>query len=581
MPPGKTVKCVITLIGSTLTSSQDGTVDTNLQFVNYKHHLSRVSSRISYRMRSSSVRVFPAFVLSLSSLYRTVLCDVDVDNAVSYETGQAISNWSSTHSSQPKRLYEPLNELEVVRVLKTFSDKKEKIRPVGTALSPNGIGLSDDSNAMISIAALDKVVVDVKNQTVTVGGGAKVSTILNELKKYNLTLENFSSIQEQQIGGWTQVAAHGTGCRLPTVEQMIIQMKIATPSEGIITLSNENNKQLFEFAKVGLGSLGIVTELTLKCIPSLNLHEQTFASTRSNISIGHNRRLSEYRHVRYMWIPYTTTVVGVVSNPIDDKGTSMIKSKLNNNSNSNSKDATNSLVELLHSVQPSYDEKYLKTLSFAQLRDILLDIAPLDLNHVKRVNQVEALFWEKSVGERVDDSTNILGFDCGGEQFVFEVCFPIGKLQENSGKDIEYVQECLKILETAGVPAPSPIEQRWTASSSSPLSPAYSSDKDDVFSWVGIIMYLPPSQTNDQRKQIESHFKKYCELMHPLLVKYNAKIHWAKIELPDKKSDNLNFMRKLIRQNNATNVDSFNRCRKALDPNGVLSNRLIETLFDE
>ena len=69
--------------------------------------------------------------------------------------------------------------------------------------------------------------------------------------------------------------------------------------------------------------------------------------------------------------------------------------------------------------------------------------------------------------------------------------------------------------------------------------------------------------------------------MHPLLVKYNAKIHWAKIELPDKKSDNLDFMRKLIRQNNATNVDSFNRCRKALDPNGVLSNRLIETLFDE
>ena len=38
-----------------------------------------------------------------------------------------------------------------------------------------------------------------------------VSKILKELKKDGLTLQNFSSIQEQQIGGWTQVAAHGTG----------------------------------------------------------------------------------------------------------------------------------------------------------------------------------------------------------------------------------------------------------------------------------------------------------------------------------------------------------------------------------
>ena len=523
-----------------------------------------------------SLRAFPGFLLSFSALRPAVRCDVDADNAVSYETGQAISNWSSTHISHPKKLYEPLTELEVVRVLKTFSDKKEKIRPVGTALSPNGIGLSDNSNAMISIAALDKVVVDVKNQTVTVGGGAKVSTILKELKKYNLTLENFSSIQEQQIGGWTQVAAHGTGCKLPTVEQMIVQMKIATPSEGILTLSNENNKQLFEFAKVGLGSLGIVTELTLKCIPSLNLHEQTFASARENIIIGHNRRLTEYRHVRYMWIPYTTTVIGVVSNPIDAASTQLIKSKTNDST----KDATKSLIELLFSIQSSYDKNYLNTLSFSQLRDMLLDIAPLDLSHVKKVNQAEASFWEKSVGERVDDSTNILGFDCGGEQFVFEVCFPIGTLQENSGKDIEYVQECLKILENAGIPAPSPIEQRWTASSSSPLSPAYSSNKDDIFSWVGIIMYLPPSQTTDQREQISSYFNKYCELMHPLLVKYNAKIHWAKIEVPDK-SDKITFIRKLVRQNNSKNIDSFNKCRKALDPNSILSNKLIEAIFSD
>ena len=76
-------------------------------------------------------------------------------------------------------------------------------------------------------------------KTITVQAGARVSQVLDALRvshstllhagllrkasfvmllqPYGLTLENFSSVQEQQIGGWTQVAAHGTGASLPTV----------------------------------------------------------------------------------------------------------------------------------------------------------------------------------------------------------------------------------------------------------------------------------------------------------------------------------------------------------------------------
>jgi len=34
---------------------------------------------------------------------------------------------------------------------------------------------------------------------------------------------------------------------------------------------------------------------------------------------------------------------------------------------------------------------------------------------VKKVNQAEKIFWEQNQGTRVDDSTNILSYDCGGE----------------------------------------------------------------------------------------------------------------------------------------------------------------------
>jgi L-galactono-1,4-lactone dehydrogenase len=178
--------------------------------------------------------------------------DFDASCGVEYETGQKFTNWSSTHSCAPARVYEPRSAQEVVRVLAMHHASKQKVRPVGQALSPNGIGMNG-SGHLLSLAAIDYVEVDKQKRLVTVGAGATVSAILKELKKHGLTLQNFSSIQEQQIGGWTQVAAHGTGVTLPTVEEMIVSMNVATATEGLMTLSATSNPDLFQFAKVGLG----------------------------------------------------------------------------------------------------------------------------------------------------------------------------------------------------------------------------------------------------------------------------------------------------------------------------------------
>lgn len=58
--------------------------------------------------------------------------------------------------------------------------------------------------------------------------------------------------------------------------------------------------------------------------------------------------------------------------------------------------------------------------------------------------------------------------------------------------DLGFMRELLQRIEAAAVPAPAPIEQRWTASSSAGMSPAAARGKaDTLHSWVGIIMYLP------------------------------------------------------------------------------------------
>jgi hypothetical protein len=80
---------------------------------------------------------------------------------------------------------------------------------------------------------------------------------------------------------------------------------------------------------------------------------------------------------------------------------------------------------MVSKVAPAYNtwrrRSELNTMNFAQLRDALLAADPLNVAHVKRVNAAEAAFWRNNQGIRVDWSDRILGFECGGEQWVSEV----------------------------------------------------------------------------------------------------------------------------------------------------------------
>merc|ERR1712146_146994 len=196
------------------------------------------------------------------------------------------------------------------------------------------------------------------------------------------------------------------------------------------------------------------------------------------------------------------------------------------------------------------------------------------------VNAIEGRYYASGRGDRIADSTDILGFDCGGQQWVLEVAFPIGRLddtnQANKGKDLEFVQKLLKIIQKEKIPAHSPIEQRWTASSTAPMSPAFSKDPKEVFSWVGIIMYLPPTQGKDGREAITEAFHNYCKILEPLFEEYGAVPHWAKIEVPKDQMQKENYIKRLEKR---YDIEKFFQMKEKYDPHNILSNDLMNTLF--
>jgi len=341
-----------------------------------------------------------------------ILLSVGTLSYVSLEEEANLLNWSGTHSVNTSNYWEPTSIEQVETIVADCHSKGQPVRPVGSALSPNGIAFHP--GGMMSLANLDQVV-EITESTVTVQAGARISQVVDALRPHGYTLPNLASIAEQQMGGFVQVGAHGTGRCIAPVDEYVTKLKIVTPALGTLTLHRDSEdpqeREMFYMTRVGLGCFGVVVEVTMETIPAHKLVEQTFVLTRDEAYARIDELLKEHKHMRYMWIPYADAVVVVTNDPAG----SISAPKMSPPCANPLKPMTGLLMELSKDSSQPYTDESLKTMGFGEVRDALLSFNPLNVEHVKRCNQAEAEFWRQSQGYRVRPSDELLQFDCGGQ----------------------------------------------------------------------------------------------------------------------------------------------------------------------
>jgi len=378
-------------------------------------------------------------------------------------------------------------------------------------------------------------------------------------------------------------------------------------------MTEETHGETFRLARCGLGALGVLSEVTLKVVPAHRLVEQTVVLTRKEAKRQLATLLKRHRHVRYMWIPYEDCVIVVTNDdeadlplagpgteaPDGKGGTKKVVTDDDLRPKHSAEEQFKPLRSLLASLEKSnplvaVGEEVLSGLGFGGFRDLILAGGNMiDPEHIKKCNKAEHEFWVKSEGMRVAPSDKHLQFDCGGQQWVHEVCFPTGTYGIPSDASMNFMEEILAEIEKTGIAAHSPLEQRWSAASKSPLSPAsvveaptaYDRERA-LFSWVGVIMYLPSEDmdpTGYRRQFITEAFQgQYCDIVRKIGKKYGTMCHWAKLELPeDAKDDDAedSVARSVRGRFGPEAVRAFNEARKKYDPKGLLSSAMIDRVF--
>ena len=180
-------------------------------------------------------------------------------------------NWSGNYSYSAVRRHYP----ETVAQVQELVTRCHKIKALGTRHSFNGI--ADSTEDQVSLARLDQIEpVDLAHQTVTVGAGVKYGQLGRALDCQGYALPNMASLPHISVAGACATATHGSGVKNSNLAAVVSGLEMVTGNGDVMVCSREKDGELFQGMVVGLGSLGVVTKLTLDLIPAFTMRQDVY-----------------------------------------------------------------------------------------------------------------------------------------------------------------------------------------------------------------------------------------------------------------------------------------------------------------
>ena len=179
-------------------------------------------------------------------------------------------NWEGRFRSRPKYWHKPSTIKEVVSIVRSGTSEKP-VKVVGAGHSWSDIAMPRVH--LVTLNRMNRILsVDHELHQVTVEAGISIHELNTELAKLGLGLSNQGSVNAQSIAGAISTGTHGSGPTFGGMATQVLSLKLVTASGEVLFVSPEENVELWDAVRVGLGALGIVVEVTLQCEPAFCLH---------------------------------------------------------------------------------------------------------------------------------------------------------------------------------------------------------------------------------------------------------------------------------------------------------------------
>ena len=222
-------------------------------------------------------------------------------------------NWGRNQRCSPAAVEEPESEFEVVEAVRRAAAVDQPVKVAASGHSFTDIACTD--GRMLRLERLDRLVaIDDEASTVTVEAGIQLWKLNEELSRRGLALANLGDIDRQTISGAIATATHGGGARFGGLATFVRGLELVTGDGTVVRCSPDEEPELFTCARVALGALGVVTKLTLQCVPAFRLHSIERPTTLDSMLADFDEVVDANEHMDFYWWPHTDVATVKIAN---------------------------------------------------------------------------------------------------------------------------------------------------------------------------------------------------------------------------------------------------------------------------
>lgn len=426
------------------------------------------------------------------------------------------TNWGESLTIRPRNYYRPANEDELVAIVNQVAREGSTLRVVGAGHAWSPIAIDEDN--MVNLDALDRVIaVDAASRRVTVQAGIRIKALNDALAQHGLALPNLGSLAEMSFAGASTTGTHGTGVRLGNMATTIVGMTLITADGRRLTIDGDRDPELLSAARVSIGMLGVIAQVTIQCVPAYDLELLAWPMPYDEAVDNLDSLLATNERVRFYWFANTDVI----------QVTTM-------NATTKPRSHANPILTYFKEVLLDTDLLHL----FDEVGYVIPGlVAPLNKFGAK-------VGWTRE--ERVDRWDKILTITMPPKHDECEYSIPV----ENTKSALKAFPA---LVDKDNLKLNIPLEVRFTAADENMLSPAHGR----ASSYIG-------AYTFGERfaKALYSDFE-------PFMKQLGGRPHWGKSLTLTAAEARAMYPK----------YDRFNELRRELDPKGVFANRFTREVF--
>lgn len=212
-------------------------------------------------------------------------------------------NWGRTQSATLDDVVTVHDTDDVVGAIRRARRDGTTVKPAGSGHSFSGIAVPDGIS--LDLGPMSGLVhADPDRARVTVRAGTPLHEMAAILEPLGLAMPNLGDVDAQTLAGATSTGTHGTGLTFGGISTQIAGATLVSGTADVVTVS-EDDPATLQAVALGLGALGVLTEITLQCVPAFALEAVEQAVQVDDAAGDFDAAVRRHDHHEFYWFPHT------------------------------------------------------------------------------------------------------------------------------------------------------------------------------------------------------------------------------------------------------------------------------------